>query len=420
MSPHEQSPRQQCPHEQSPHQHETVVLDPAFKADAPARYAGLRELGPIHPAEFHLGLKGWVVVGYDLAREALTHPDLLKDSTPAAEALAAAGYVLNKPSVGLGAQMMEADPPEHTRLRRLASAAFTPRRTADMAPRIEQIAHELIDAMPPSGELDLVEAFNAPLPATVIAELLGIPEEHHRDFRRWSGQALQVASPEHRPALASLHGLLADLLTDKRRRPQDDLLSALVAVRDQEDGRLSEEELVGTAMMLVVAGHESTVHLLGNSVLSLLRHPDQLRLLRDRPELMPGAVEEFLRHDTSVERSTSRYASRDIELGGVPVPRGSMVVVALGSASHDAPQDGGALPPALDVSRPGARHLAFGHGVHHCLGAPLARLETTIALRTLLSRVDELELAAPPESLDWIGSGIIRGVLSLPVRYRVR
>ncbi|MEU0589402.1 cytochrome P450 [Streptomyces sp. NPDC006132] len=402
-----------------PYQDGRVVIDPAFKADAPARYARLRQLGPIHPAEFHLGLKGWVVVGYDLAREALTHPALLKDATPAAEALAAAGYVLHQPKVGLGAQMMEADPPEHTRLRRLASAAFTPRRTAELAPRIEQIAHDLIDALPPSGEADLVEAFNAPLPATVIAELLGIPREHHLDFRRWSGQALRVASPEHRPALAGLHGLLADLVAEKRRRPQDDLLSALVAVRDEEDGRLSEEELVGTAMMLVVAGHESTVNLLGNAVLALLRHPEQLELLRERPGLMPGAVEEFLRHDTSVERSTSRYASQDLELGGVAIPRGSMIVVALGSAGHDAPQAVGDDPAVLDVTRPGARHLAFGHGIHYCLGAPLARLETDIALRTLLSRVPELELAAPVDSLDWIGSGIIRGVLSLPVRYRV-
>lgn len=408
------TPDEQCPYEDG-----RVVMGPAFKADAPRQYARLRALGPIHPAEFSLGLKGWVIVGYDLARAALTHPALLKDATPAAEALAAANYVLHRPSVGLGGQMLEADPPEHTRLRRLASAAFTPRRTAELAPRIEQIADELIDAMPPSGEIDLVQAFNAPLPATVIAELLGIPEKHHADFRRWSSYALQVASPEHRPALAGLHGLLSDLVADKRRSPQDDLLSALVAVRDEEDGRLSEEELVGTAMMLIVAGHESTVNLLGNAVLALLQQPDQLRLLRERPELMPGAVEEFLRHDTSVERSTSRYASEDLELGGVPIPRGSMIAVALGSAGHDAPQTEDHDPTVLDVTRPGARHLAFGHGLHHCLGAPLARLETTIALRTLLSRIPELELAAPVDSLSWIGSGIIRGMLSLPVRYRI-
>ncbi|MER7930247.1 cytochrome P450 [Streptomyces sp. NPDC096057] len=406
------------PDEECPYRDGRVVIGPAFKADAPARYARLRTLGPIHPAEFHLGLKGWVVVGHELAREALTHPALLKDATPAAEALAAAGYVLHKPSVGLGAQMMEADPPEHTRLRRLASAAFTPRRTAELAPRVERIAHDLIDALPPAGRTDLVEAFDAPLPATVIAELLGIPEEHHLDFRRWASQALQVASPGHRAALAGLHGMLAGLVADKRRVPGDDLLSALVAVRDEENGRLTEEELVGTAMMLVVAGHESTVHLLGNAVLSLLQHPDQLALLRARPELVPGAVEEFLRHDTSVERSTSRYAAEDIELGGVRVPRGGMVVVALGSAGHDVPQPGGGDPAVLDVTRPGARHLAFGHGIHYCLGAPLARLEATIALRVLLSRVPDLELAVPVGSLEWIGSGIIRGVLSLPVRYR--
>ncbi|MBD0694617.1 cytochrome P450 family protein [Streptomyces sp. CBMA123] len=406
------------PHEEPPGRTATVVLDAAFKADAPARYARLRDLGPIHPAEFPPGLAGWVVVGHDLARRALTHPALLKDATPAADALDAAGFVLHRPSVGLGAQMMEADPPEHTRLRRLAAAAFTPRRTAELAPRIEQIAHGLIDAMPPSGALDLVEAFNAPLPATVIAELLGVPAEHHRDFRRWSSQALRPASPEHRPALAALHGLLAELVADKRRRPQDDLLSALVAVRDGEAGRLTEEELVGTALMLVVAGHESTVNLLGNAELALLRHPDQLELLRERPELLPAAVEEFLRHDSPVERSTNRYAAVDLELGGVAIPRGGLVVVALGSAGHDAAQRGSGDPAALDVGRPDARHLAFGHGIHHCLGAPLARLEAAVALRVLLARVPELELAVPVESLAWIDSGIIRGVLSLPVRYR--
>ncbi|KUN18378.1 cytochrome [Streptomyces antibioticus] len=404
---------------QCPHQPARVVIDPSFKADAPARYDRLRELGPIHPAEFHLGLQGWVVVGYDLAREVLTHPALLKDSTPAAEALAAAGYVLNKPSVGLGAQMMEADPPEHTRLRRLAAAAFTPRRTAELAPRIEQIAHDLIDALPPAGEVDLVEAFNAPLPGIVIAELLGIPEEHRLDFRRWSTQALRVASPEHRAALAGLHGLLAGLVAAKRRSPADDLLSALIAVRDEDDGRLSEEELVGTALMLVVAGHESTVNLLGNAVLALLQHPDQLKQLRERPELVPGAVEEFLRYDPSVERSTSRYAAEDLELAGVPIPRGSMVVVALGAAGRDAPQAEDTNPAVLDVTRPAARHLGFGHGIHYCLGAPLARLEATVALRVLLACLLEIQLAVPADELEWIDSGIIRGVLTLPVRYRV-
>ncbi|MEU1268605.1 cytochrome P450 [Streptomyces sp. NPDC005799] len=280
--------------------------------------------------------------------------------------------------------MMEADPPDHTRRRRLTSSAF-----------------------------------NAPLPATVIAELLGIPEEHHLDFRRWSGKRSRWPRPCTARRSPVSTGCRPAWSRARRHAPRDDLLSALVAVRDEEDGRLTEEELVGTAMMLVVAGHESTVHLLGNAVLSLLRHPGRLALLRERPDLVPGAVEGFLRHDTSVERSTSRYAAEDIELGGVRVPRGGMIVVALGSAGHDAPQPGGGDPAALGVTRPGARHLAFGHGIHHCLGAPLTRLEATIALRVLLSRVPELELTVSVGSLEWIGSGIIRGVLSLPVRYRL-
>ncbi|MFJ6073965.1 cytochrome P450 [Streptomyces sp. NPDC093065] len=407
------SPRQQ----QCPIAHGQVALNGAFKANAPAQYARLRALGPVHRAEFHGGLTGWVVVGHDLAREALTHPALLKDTAPAAEQLTAAGYTLSQPGVGLVDHMLDTDPPRHTRLRRLVAGAFTPRRTAQLAPRIERIAHDLLDALPPTGETDLVEAFNAPLPVTVIAELLGIPQEHREDFRTWSAHALQVASPDHRSSLVGLRGLLRDLVRAKRRAPEDDLLSALVQAHDQEDGRLSEDELVGMSMLLVVAGHETTVNLLGNATLALLQHPGQLRLLREQPELLPGAVEEFLRHDTSVERSTNRYAAEDIELGGVTIPRGSVVTVALGSAGHGASEARGEDPMALDVTRPNARHLAFGHGIHYCLGAPLARLEATIALGALLSRVPELELAVSPDSLAWIPSGMMRGLVSLPVRY---
>lgn len=408
------SPQQQ----QCPMVDDKVVLDAAFKADAPGRYARLRALGPLHRAEYHRGLTGWVVVGHDLAREALTHPALLKDAAPATEQLAAAGFILHQPGVGLVDHMLDADPPKHARLRRLVTGAFTPRRTAQLAPRIEQIAHDLLDALAPAGETDLVEAFNAPLPVTVIAELLGIPQEHREDFRRWSANAMQVASPEHRSSLVGLHALLRDLVKAKRRAPKDDLLSALVAAHDQKDGRLSEDELVGTAMLLIVAGHETTVNLLGNATLALLQSPDQLQLLRDKPKLLPGAVEEFLRLDTSVERSTNRYAAEDLELGGVTIPRGSIVTVALGSAGHDASEARGEDPLVLDVTRPHARHLAFGHGIHYCLGAPLARLEVSIALGVLLSRVPELELAVPAHSLAWIPSGMMRGLLSLPVRYR--
>jgi cytochrome P450 len=400
--------------------HELVVMGPEFKADAHRRYARLRAQGPLHRAEFFPGITGWVVVDYDLAREALTHPALLKDPGPAAEMLEAAGFLGHKRGTGLGGQMLEADPPEHTRLRRLVSGVFSRKRSAAMEPRIAEIANDLIDAMPPSGELDLVPAFTAPLPVTVIAELLGIPEADRQDFRRWTALAFQVAHPEYATAVASLHGFLRQLVDDKRRTPGDDLLSALVAARDKDDGRLSEEELAGTAALLVIAGHETTVNLLGNSVLALLRHPEQLRLLRNDPALLPGAIEEFLRYDTSVERTTNRYAAEDLELGGVHISRGDIVSVALASASRAAPLPGGGDPDTLDITRPAARHLSFGHGIHHCLGAPLARLEARVALHTLLTRVPQLELAVSAASLDWFPAGMVRGVLSLPVRYRTR
>ncbi|MFH7341017.1 cytochrome P450 [Streptomyces sp. KHY 26] len=394
-----------------------VLLNAAFKADAHAKYARLFELGPVHRVVLPSGLEGMLVVGYDAAREALSHPALLKDPSPAAETLTAAGYVLNQPGVGLGGQMLESDPPEHTRLRRLVSAAFTPKRTAALAPRIEQIANALIDALPPSGETDLVDSFTAPLPVTVIAELLGIPTAHRAEFRAWSSKVLELGSAGHQEAVTGLHRLLRGLIADKRREPADDLLSALVAAHDEESGRLSEDELVGTALLLVIAGHETTVNLLGNGILALLRHPDQLRLLRERPDLLPGAVEELLRYDTSVEFSTHRYAAQDLVLAGVPIPRGTVVVVSLASASRTAPLPDGADPAALDVTRPSARHLSFGHGIHHCLGAPLARLETLVALRTVLARFTRLEPAVPPESLRWIPVGMMRGLLTLPVRY---
>jgi cytochrome P450 len=362
-------------------------------------------------------MAGWFVVGYDAAREALTHPALLKDPTPAADALEAAGYTLNKPGVGLGGQMLEADAPEHTRLRRLVSGAFTPRRTAELAPRIQRIADDLIDRMAPRGEIDLVESFTARLPVTVIAELLGIPDEHREDFRVWTSNALNLIADDHHDSLRNLHILLSKLIAEKRREPGDDLISALVAARDEDDGRLTEEELVGTVMLLVVAGHETTVNLLGNALFALFRHPEQLRLLRDRPDLLPGAVEEFLRYDSSVEISTHRYAAEDLVLAGQAIPRGSAVVVALSSASRDAPQTDGADPAELDVARRNARHLSFGHGIHHCLGAPLARLEISIALSTLLRRLPRLESVLAPDAEAWIPSGMMRGLTRLPVRY---
>ncbi|MEU0468590.1 cytochrome P450 [Amycolatopsis sp. NPDC006131] len=395
------------------------VHNRTFKADAHARYARLRAEGPIHRVSRPDGLDTWIVVSADLAREALTHPDLGKDPSVAAEALKAAGNHILFAGTGLGGNMLMSDPPDHTRLRKLAAAAFTHRRTQELAPAIERTARTLLAALPDEGETDLVESYTGPLPMTVISDLLGVPEPNRADFRRWSRVATGATSAEQRESMVLLNEFLADLLRDKRRSPGPDLLSALIAVHDEDDGRLSDTELLGTAVLLVTAGHETTVNLLGNAVVALLENRDQLDLLRAKPELLPGAVEEILRYDTSVELTPTRFATRDLELGGARIPRGGAVMIALGSANRDLPLPDGRDPATFDVRGPAVRHLAFGHGIHHCLGAPLARLEGRIALGALIETLN-LTWADPAAPLAWILGGIMRGPLSLPVRFTRR
>ncbi|MFD9541365.1 cytochrome P450 [Streptomyces sp. NPDC060022] len=390
------------------------VFTPAFKADAHARYARLRKQGPIHRVRTHTDLPTWLVVGHDIAREALVHPLLGKDSTPADTALEAAGYTINRPGVGLGGNMLTADPPHHTRLRKLVASAFTPQRIESLRPRIQEIADKLLDAFATDGHTDLVPAFTTPLPMTVLSQMLGVPEERRGRFTTWTQQALGNPPEKQAEGAANLNGFLAKLLADKQRSPGDDLLSALVAVRDKEDGWLSDTELLGTAVLLVVAGHDTTANLLADGVLALLRHPEQAHLLRERPELLPGAVEEILRYDAPVEYTPMRWATEDFELGGVRIRKGDGVHIGLTAVGRD----GGEDADRFDVTRADGRHLSFGHGIHHCLGAPLARLEGVVALGTLLRRFPDLELAAPAEELPWVPAGITHGPSALPVRFR--
>lgn len=395
-----------------------LVVTPEFKADSVRRLAELRAQGPVHRVKLANGLDAWVVVRYEEARKALMHPALLKDPTPAEEALAAVGYTLNRPGVGLGGNMLESDPPEHTRLRRLVAGAFSPNRVQQLAPRVQQIADGLLDAIAGLGEADLVEAFTAPLPITVICELLGVPAGPARsDFRAWTNAALSPPSDTQRAGALNLNQYLARLIESKRSIPGDDLLSALIEVHHKQDGSLSRAELLGTAVLLVVAGHDTTVNLLGNAVIGLFRQPGQAELLRARPELITNAVEEFLRYDPPVELSPLRYAAEDLELGGRQIMRGDIVTIAFGSASRDVPQPDGGDPDMIDVERAAARHMAFGHGIHHCLGAPLARLEATIAIGTLLRRLPDLRPAAALDPVPWTPIALMHGPLSLPVRF---
>jgi len=406
------------------------ALDGEFLANPYPFYAGLRREAPVQPVELN-GMETWLVTRYEDAYAALADRRLSKDPRRAEEALRRAGIIVGDDgrSVGFGPNMLMSDPPDHTRLRRLVLEAFAPRRVEAMRPRVQEIADDLVDAVAPSGRADLVEDYAFPLPMTVICELLGVPVGDRDDFRTWAAALLKSpGAPEARAVkvtgLRALQDYFAELVV--RRRPdmrvdlpgegQPDLVSALIAANDH-GGRLDEGELIGMLTLLLVAGHETMVHLICNGMLALLEHPDQLELLRARPELLPGAIEEALRYDAPVQRATLRIATEDVVVGGVAVPAGSVVVVVIGSADRDPSRF--VDPDRFDIQRADNPHLSFGHGIHFCLGAPLARIEGQIAIGTLLARLPGIVLDEGPGPLRWHG-GFLRGPASLPVRFVAR
>jgi cytochrome P450 len=320
----------------------------------------------------------------------------------------------------LSQNMLDTDPPDHERLRALVSKAFTPRLIERLRPRVQAISDGLLDAVQDRGEMDLIDDYAFPLPITVIAELLGVPAEDRNNFREWSDAAVSGnASQEYMeqiliPHMQAFTDYLRALFEEKRSNPKDDLVSALVRAEEAGD-RLSEDELLGMVFLLLVAGHETTVNLIGNGVLALLQHPDQLRKLKEDPSLIKPAVEELLRYDGPVETSTERFAREDVEIGDQVIPRGEMVLVVLAAADHDPERFSD--PDELDITRTDNRHLAFGKGIHHCLGAPLARMEGQIAISTLLRRMPNLRLEGSPESLSWRPGMILRGLRGLPVAF---
>ena len=313
------------------------------------------------------------------------------------------------------------DPPVHTRLRRLLSKAFTPRRVATLEGRVRAITARLLDGVGGGeAEFDLIATLAYPLPVAVIGELYGVGDDDHADLKRWSRAVVAYtgSSVAHAHLARELDGALAEfraylrgLVAERRRHPRDDLLSDLVAAVDEGE-RLTEDELVATSINLLFAGHETTTNLIGNGTLALLRHPDQLDLLRRRPELLPGAVEELLRFDSPVQR-VRRIVMRDIVLGGRDIPAGSAVTAFLGSANRDPEQWD--RPDALDVTRPDVFPMSFGGGPHYCIGAALARLEGRVAFETLLDRFDELHLADSFEDR-WHPNVAFRGLVELPLQ----
>ncbi|MER7409689.1 MULTISPECIES: cytochrome P450 family protein [Streptomyces] len=389
-----------------------AAMGEPFERDPYPVYAALRERGPVHRVRTPEGALAWLVVGHEAARTALADPRLAKEWKHAS-----ADARVN--AVSSGTHMLIADPPDHTRLRKLVAREFTMRRIADLEPLVRATTDELLDAMLAGGDgrADLVEALAFPLPITVISELMGVPQLDREVFRRWSDEVLGTAPDEEKAVSAEkLTAYLLDLIDSARHRDDDDLLSALVRTSDEDGDRLSAEELLGMAWLLLIAGYETTVGLISNGALALLRHPDQLAALRADPGLLPGAVEEMLRYDGPVETSTYRFTTEPVEIGGTVIPGdGQLVLPVLADADRDPRRF--AEPDTFDVRRAPRGHLAFGHGIHFCLGAPLARMEARIAFERLLARVPTLELDTTPAGLRWRDGLLLRGLRGLPVRF---
>ena len=382
------------------------------RLDLDPLYARLRQEEPVVRVRLPFGEQAWLATRYQDVKVVLGDPRFSR-----AAALGRDEPRTTPQQIGTGILAM--DPPDHSRLRRLVAKAFTARRVEELRPGTTEIADELVDAMVAAGPpADLVESFSTPLPVRVICRLLGVPPTDQHLFRTWSEAIVSTTSlpPEQiREYMANLHAYMAGLIAQRRASPTDDLIGALVLARDNED-RLSEQEMVELAAGLLAAGHETTVTQISNFMYVLLTHPAKLAELRADPDLIPGAVEELLRYvPLGAASAFARYATEDLELSGVRIRAGEPVIPALSSANRDlsvfAEADG------LDFTREANPHIGFGHGVHHCLGAQLARMELQVALRTLIGRLPELRLAVDEKDLPWKSGLLVRGLRALPVAW---
>jgi cytochrome P450 len=373
-------------------------------------YRRLRTEGPAHQVTMWGGVPAWLVTRHPEARALLTDPRLGKDYARQVELFppGVTGAIVSR----LGAHMLNSDPPDHTRLRKLVTKAFTARAVARLRPRVETLVNELLDALPTGRAVDLIEGFALPLPIGVISALLGVPDVDRARFAGWTKPFITTSTPEEvRAAETDVVDYLHTLVAAKRAEPGEDVLSALVQVSDDGD-RLSGEELLAMSFLLILAGFETTVNLIGNGTRALLGEPEQLALLRADSSLLPRAVEEFLRFESPLNMATSRFTHEPVTVGEVEIPAGQLVMIALLAANRDDTQF--AEPDRLDVTRADNPHVAFGHGIHYCLGAPLARLEGEIAFGRLLAKFSDIALAVDGE-LTYRSSTLMRGLESLPV-----
>ncbi|HEY2833123.1 MAG TPA: cytochrome P450 [Sporichthyaceae bacterium] len=385
------------------------------------QFAEVRELAPVHKARLADGHEAWLILRYADAKQALNDPRFSKDMN---KAMADDAEVVAEglPGAALAQHVLTMDPPEHTRLRKLVAQAFTPARVETLRPRVQELVDELCDGLAkdgPEATVDLVARFAFPLPYTVICELLGIPESDRAPLGE-AFIALFLPGTEDGPPAEAVAGskhiidYLNQVTAYKREHPANDLITALGEARDGS-AKLTQRELCSTLFQLFVAGHDTTASLIGNGMAALLLHPEQLAMLKTDLSLVPAAIEEFLRYDAPVPHSTFRYAAVDTEIGGVTIPAGDQVLISIASANRDPARF--ADPDALDIGREDKRHVAFGHGIHFCLGAPLGRMEGQIAFTTLLTRFPDLRLAVEMSELHWgHGDGLVlRGLNELPV-----
>lgn len=394
------------------------LASPAFKADPYPFYARLRAEEPVCPIVLPDKQVVWLVTRYDDVAMVLKDERFAKDRTRALtpEQMKKQPWVppLFRP---LTRNMLDLDPPDHTRLRALVQKAFTPRVVEQVRERIVKLTEDLLDRAMERGRMDLVRDYALQLPTTIIAEMLGVPVEDRHKFHRWSRAIVQSNPSGWRmvggiPSAVMFLRYIRKLVRARRARPQEDLVSALVQVEEAGD-QLNEDELLAMIFLLLIAGHETTVNLVGNGTLALLEHPDQMEKLRTNQDLIKPAVEELLRHSGPLETATERFTREAVTVANVTIPRGAMVYAVLTSANRDERQFPN--PDAVDITREPNRHLAFGLGIHYCLGAPLARLEAQIAFDALLRRASSLRLAAEPETLRWRRGLVLRGLESLPV-----
>jgi cytochrome P450 len=400
--------------------------EPGYTADPYPFLARLRAEAPVARVLIH-GVHAWLVTRYEDIRDGLSDPRLSNDPTLADEATRAVPWV--GASVATARHMLRVDPPDHTRMRGLVAKAFTPRRIEGLRPRIQDIADELVAEIAPRGRADLLAEFALPLPLTVISEVLAVPPDERTAFVQWTNVFFGVDEGDAARLIEARQWINHYLERLIQRRMRDHatgvadpehgtLLDGLIAARDAGD-RLSSDELLAMAFLLLVAGYDTTVNLIGNGLASLLRHRDQYEALRADPSLIRPAIEELLRHEPPVKIAPFvRVATTPVTLGGVTILPGQPILFALAAANRDPARF--TDPDSLDITRAERAHLAFGYGVHFCLGAPLARLEAEIAFTTLLARCPDLELAVAPDDLAWRTSRVLRGLTHLPVTFRAQ